>query len=431
MKYLLHISLALCVALPGAAQESAFLQQYRSMALEYSHDLKSAQRNIEASIELEKSAKADLKPKLSAGATFQYVGKPLELSKTLPMLENPIEIQGKHLNYGATASILQPVYTGGRILETIKMAESKRSLAGNQSDLVRLSICYQTDIQYWNTVARKEIEGITEEFYHSLSTFANTINKRVEIGLTDQQDLLMAQVKQNEAEFQFLQAKADFETGLMALNSLIGIPLESETTVDSLIPAVTADGLNAVLNSNNRPELEIAQDKINIEQVTKRINDSKYKPQLYIGVDGSYSAPGYDFKSDLDPNYALYAKLSVPIFEWGKRKNERRAANLKIEMATDQLNQVSDQVNLEVESSRVSLQQAIKRVDLAGSSLDKAYENEKKAMERYHEGKVSVIEVIDAQVYRLTSQVNYVQAKVAAQSYLSQLKKATNSYGAL
>ncbi|MGL4491548.1 MAG: TolC family protein, partial [Tannerellaceae bacterium] len=88
------------------------------------------------------------------------------------------------------------------------------------------------------------------------------------------------------------------------------------------------------------------------------------------------------------------------------------------------------QVALEVESSRVSLQQAIKRVDLAESSLEKAYENEKKAEERYHEGKVSVVEVIDAQVYRLTSQVNYVQAKVAAQSYLSQLKKATNSYGA-
>lgn len=431
MKSLLHISLALCVVLPGAAQESALLQQYRSKALEYSHDLKSAQRNIEASIELEKAAKADLKPKLSAGATFQYVGKPLELSKTLPMLDNPIEIQGKHLNYGATASILQPVYTGGRILETIKMAESKRSLAGNQSDLVRLSVCYQTDIQYWNTVARKEIEEITQEFYHSVSTFANTISQRVEVGLTDQQDLLMAQVKQNEAEYQFLQAKADFQTGLMAFNSLIGIPLESSTVVDSLIPVVTTDGIDIFKNGSNRPELEIAQDKINIEQVTKRLSDSKYKPQLYIGVDGSYSAPGYDFKSDLDPNYVLYAKLSVPIFEWGKRKNERRAANFKIEMANDNLNQVEDQVALEVESSRVSLQQAMKRVSLAGSSLEKAYENERKAMERYHEGKVSVIEVIDAQVYRLTSQVNYVQAKVAAQSYLSQLKKATNSYGAL
>jgi outer membrane protein TolC len=71
---------------------------------------------------------------------------------------------------------------------------------------------------------------------------------------------------------------------------------------------------------NNRPELLMAHDQIKIAESQGKLTDSKYKPQLYVGIDGSYSSPGYDFKTDLDPNYAIYATLSVPIFEWGKRR---------------------------------------------------------------------------------------------------------------
>ena len=60
--------------------------------------------------------------------------------------------------------------------------------------------------------------------------------------------------------------------------------------------------------------------------------------------------------------------------------------------------------------------------------LAKAEENEAKAVERYNEGKVSVVEVIDAQTYRQTSQVNYVQAKAAAQGHYSELIKALHGY---
>ena len=42
------------------------------------------------------------------------------------------------------------------------------------------------------------------------------------------------------------------------------------------------------------------------------------------------------------------------LFEWGKRRDEKRAASLQIGIATDNLHLVSDHVNLEVETARVS-----------------------------------------------------------------------------
>ncbi len=416
------------LSLPVLAQQSTLLEKYRTMALDYNHDLKAAEKNIAASMEVEKSARADLKPKLSGAASFQYTGNPMELTLDIPSIGLSKTVEGKNLNYGGSLSILQPVYTGGRVLESIRMAQHQQALAGNQAKALNDAVCYQTDIQYWSAVARQEIVDVAEDFRNSIAALVKTIKERVEVGLVDPQDLLMAEVKLNEAEYQLLQAQSNFETGRMALNSMIGVRLEQPTELDAQIPIVVVSDSLWLSTGMGRPEIQMAYDKIRIAESTKKLNDSQFKPQFYVGVEGSYSSPGYNFKKDLDPNYAVYAKVSVPIFEWGKRRSEKRVSSFRIGMAEDNLNKVVDRVELEVSVARKALSQAIERVRLSESSLAKAGENEAKAVERYNEGKVSVVEVIDAQTYRQTSQVNYVQAKAAAQGHYSELIKALHSY---
>ena len=416
------------LSLPVLAQQSTLLEKYRTMALDYNHDLKAAEKNIAASMEVEKSARADLKPKLSGAASFQYTGNPMELTLDIPSIGLSKTVEGKNLNYGGSLSILQPIYTGGRVLESIRMAQHQPALAGNQAKALNDAVCYQTDIQYWSAVARQEIVDVAEDFRNSIAALVKTIKERVEVGLVDPQDLLMAEVKLNEAEYQLLQAQSNFETGRMALNSMIGVRLEQPTELDAQIPIVVVSDSLWLSTGMGRPEIQMAYDEIRIAESTKKLNDSQFKPQFYVGVEGSYSSPGYNFKKDLDPNYAVYAKVSVPIFEWGKRRSEKRVSSFRIGMAEDNLNKVVDRVELEVSVARKALSQAIERVRLSESSLAKAEENETKAVERYNEGKVSVVEVIDAQTYRQTSQVNYVQAKAAAQGHYSELIKALHSY---
>ena len=181
-------------------------------------------------------------------------------------------------------------------------------------------------------------------------------------------------------------------------------------------------------DKNDRPEINQAQDRIEIAKSSLKLNDSKYKPQIYAGLDGSYSSPGYNFDPDLNLNYGAYLKLSIPIFEWGKRRSEKRMSSQKIGIATDYLNKTVDGVNLEVETAKVALMQGVESVRLSENSLEKASDNEEKANERYTEGKISILEVIDAQIYRQTSQINYVQAKVTAQTYYSELLRVLNAY---
>lgn len=425
--------LIICVIFLSAgsafAQEHAgLLEKYREMALSYNHDLKAAEKNISASIELERAARAGRLPKISGGADFKYTGNPIALSLELPALGNPVTFEGSSMQYGASLSLLQPVYTGEHILESIKLAGYQRSFAVNQSEMFRSVVCYQTDIQYWNTVARQEIVKVAAEYRNSIASLAKTITERVEAGFADPQDRLMAEVKLNEAEYRLLQAESEFETGRMALNSLIGEELQTESEIEETIPKVILPENLLEQGEKIRPEIKMAQDQVKIAESRSRLADAKYKPQFYIGADGSYSSPGYNFRPDMDPNYVVYAKLSVPLFEWGKRRNEKKASSYKTGMAKDNLDKIMDNVDLEVRTAAVSLIQAVERVNLTESSLNKACENERKALERYSEGKISVVEVIEAQTYRQTTQLNNVQARVSAQGYYSQLIKALNLY---
>ena len=94
----------LCVPTVAFAQQNSLLQKYRSMALDYNHDLKAADKNIAASIELEKAAQKDLRPKLSGEANFQYTGNPLQLNIDLLSMQTPLAFEGRNMKYGASLS---------------------------------------------------------------------------------------------------------------------------------------------------------------------------------------------------------------------------------------------------------------------------------------------------------------------------------------
>ena len=413
---------------PTVAQPSAdsLLVRYRQMALDYDDDLKAATKRIEACSELERVARSERIPTLSAGGDFRYTGNPLEYSTDLPDIGS-ITLQGQNWRYGASATLSQPLYTGGRINGTIQMAESETRMSEAQREILHTEICYRVDIQYWTTVARYERMYVADEYLRAVSDLERLVRERVEAGVCDRQELLTVEVKHNEARYRLLQAQSDFEIGRMALNALIGQPLDTQIPITNNLPEITP-GASELPQSTLHPNIRLAQERIKWEKSNLLFRDATYKPQLQLGANAGYFAPGYDFRPDLSPNYTLYAQLSVPIFHGGKRHRERRAAEYRIGMANDILHQTETDLNLETRTARTALSEAAERVTLALSSLDKANENERRTTEKYTEGTISISEVIDAQIYRQTAQENLISAKVAALIHFSELMKATDAY---
>ena len=180
--------------------------------------------------------------------------------------------------------------------------------------------------------------GVAAEYKKAVSRLVTVVKHRVEVEYIDKNDLLMAEVKLNEANYQWLQAINQAEVSNLALYSFAGLETNKDLSTDSIVVALK-QGMTEIpdvmATLEQRPEMQIARSQVGIQESTGKIANAQYLPKISVGINGSYSSPGYDFTSDLDPNYAVYAKVSISLYEWGKRKNTRHASRYQIQTAQD------------------------------------------------------------------------------------------------
>lgn len=422
--------IGLILALPLEAQEDSFYQlQYREKVLHYNQDIKAADYQVSIHTEMAQSARADFLPKLSADADFKYTGNPLQLTRTVGDI--PISFEGRNIHYGGSLTLAQPIYMGGSLQATYRKALQEKSLAEQERRRILNNIAYDADVHYWNAVAGREMVGVAAEYKKAVSRLVTVVKHRVEVEYIDKNDLLMAEVKLNEADYQWLQATNQAEVANLALYSFAGLETDEDLSTDSIVVALKQGmteipDVMAVLEQ--RPEMQIARSQVGIQESAGKIANAQYLPKISVSVNSSYSSPGYDFTSDLDPNYTVYAKVSIPIYEWGKRKNTRHASRYQIQTAQENQQKIEDQVRLEIETAYYTFTQSIDQVRLTESSLQKAAESERMAMDKYREGRISIVEVINAQLYHQQAKVNYIQSKLNAQVARSSYHRVTCSF---
>lgn len=426
MNRLIIICLA-CISSGIHAQDNSFLQAYRTQVKSYNQDIKAADYAISIYREKEKSAKADFLPTIAGNANAQYTGNPATLSVSIPDINKPLNIQGNHARYDVSLTLTQTIYSGGTLKAGYEKARKANEMACYEKERITNDILYEADVYYWNKVAREEIENVTEDYRNVIAELVGVIRQRVEEEYADRNDLLMAEVKLNDAEYRVLQARHDAETARMSMNSFSGTPSDIEIETDSIVPAINESLPYHHIEETAmaaRPELHIATREVDIRKQEARIADACFLPRLSVGADGGYTSPGYDFTPDLSPNYVVYARLSIPVFEWGKRRNTRRTGKYSVSMAVENQKKITDGIRLEAETAFYTYSQAIQQVRLTESSLEKASESEQIAMEHYKEGNISIVEVIDAQLYHQEAKINYIQSKLNARIAQSRLDRA-------
>ena len=275
-------------------------------------------------------------------------------------------------------------------------ANSELTPAGYRIEQLLNDITYDADCRYWTAVASRELTDVARHYRESVDMLVGVVRHRVEVEFADRNDLLMALVKLNNADYLLKQAENSAEVARLLLNSRAGVPFDEHISTDSVVIPLNAAALPAGdASADMRPELKIAGLQTDIRRAEGKIAMSEYMPKFSLHVDGSYSSPGYDFEKDLSPNYAVYVNLSVPLFEWGKRRNTRKATDYQISMAEEYAAGLGERINLEIQTARYNFEQAAEQVELTESSLANAAESEELSLHQYREGLISIVEVIN------------------------------------
>ena len=420
-----HISLSILLVFLsitiGFSQQDTLVFKYRRMAVDYQQSIKMAEKNLEGANSLVDASKAGFLPRFDFSGNYTYFGNPLQLGVTQ---ESP---QGQEMynQYKVALGLTQPVFTGGYLKNTKNMAIARAGVAQNFIGLSEQNTMIQADAQYLNVVAKKETNLLVIAYRESIGEFLDVIQDRVDEEIVGMNELYQTKVRYNDAQYEVIRSEKEYRVSLMGLNRLIGSPLETESMhMDSLLIVDwnQPDDNRVEKALQLRPEVGLKENEVSMNLYNEKITASAFNPQMSVGAGVNYGVPSPGLMVDPGSNYLLSARLAIPIFYWGQKKDNVFAMQKITEQTKLELERTVDIVTLQVTSTYFELQRTQEQVDFSFSSLDNASKNVEVMLDRYQEGLSSVLEVLDAQLYWQKSYLNYIEAKyelnIAYSTYL-------------
>lgn len=431
--FLFSILLVLFSINIGLSQQDTLIFKYRRMAVDYQQSVKMAEKNLEGANSLIDAAHAGFLPRFDLDGNYTYFGTPLQLGITEATPEGNLVTNQYKLYF----SLTQPVLTGGYLKNNKSMAIARAGVAHSYIGLSKQNTMIEADAHYLNVVAKKEVNLLIIEYRDAIGSFLDVIQDRVDEEIVGMNELYQTKVRYNDAQYEVIRSEKEFNVSLMGLNRLIGVPLETQSM--HLNELLIVDWNRPEDNESSRvekaiqkrPEVTLKENEVAMSMYNEKITASAYNPQLNIGAEVNYGAPSPELTAAPGGNYFFGARLSVPVFYWGEKKDNVFAIEKITEQSRLDLERTVDLIKLQVTSAHFELKQSQAQVDFSFGALDNASKNVDVMTDRYQEGLSSVLEVLDAQLYWQKSYLNYIEAKydlnMAYSTYLKSMGELSES----
>lgn len=405
----------LWMTLGSGIAQTLTVEEYRAKVLDYNQDIKQSREAVKAAIYALKGVKTGFFPKLQLSGNYSYQIEDVEFMQGVDL---------KHNNYSAEAALSQNVYAGSMVRKQQEAAKLQKAIARLGEELTTDNIVYAADVSYWTLAANESLFYISQEFVLIVKELDGIVQKRFDEGAISKTDLLMVKTRLKEAELQESTRNMNYQTAMQSFKIMMGVPLEEKwVIIDSIQKPVIVPGLQPLeVALKRRADYQIAVKDFNLTKQQTKIIRSKYLPQFAVGIKETWGTPLINVSGDEKFATVAFAKLSMPIFNWGEKRQyvkQNRAMETSKELA---MSKVEDQVKEELANAWVKLNENWKQVEIANSTLEIARENLKLNTFSYNEGKLPILDVLSSQATWLQAYTNVVSAnyqyKVAYAEYV-------------
>lgn len=278
---------------------------------------------------------------ITALKTFVFdprTGQPMVDAQGNPVFRRYAYIPAEKLEFGnldnylMRFSLKQPIFTGFKIVEANNIAEHMQNIARENLTLTKVEVLTKTDEAYWRAVSLQEKVKLAYSYQTLLDKLVTDLENIYAEGMITRNDLLKAQVKQNEAKLKVLKAENGFELSKMALAQIIGtnssdIILPENVIEEDLLP--NNFYVDTKATADNRAEISMLKEKLSIMESSINIERSNFMPNILLtgGYNWINPNPFNGFKNEFGGNFSVGLVVSMPIFTWGERVYKMNIAN--------------------------------------------------------------------------------------------------------
>ena len=463
---------ACLTATTAMAQRIFSLDSCRQMALRNNKQMGVARAKLELAKNVRKSARTKYLPHVNAFGGYMYVSKEFSLlnddqkvelqnlgsssmgaigqimpdiTQTLSQeqigaLTNMLNATGLSLVdalhtdtrnlFAATLQVTQPLFMGGSIIAMNKMADIAEDIACNTADAQKQMTLYNIDKAYWNVVSLKHKKELAESFLKLVKKLDSDISKMIREGVATKADGLKVGLKVNEAEMSLLQVYNGLALSKMLLCQFCGMPVDESFDVEDVEVETAEDRLTYNILSENdyslRPELRVMENTVDMSKQTTNMLKAGNLPKIALA--GGYTVTNPSVTNGFENKFVglwnVGVVVSVPVWNWGDVAYKVRASKNATTIATLELNDAREKVDLQVSQRRYKMDEAYKRLTMAHSNIRKAEENLRCANVGFKEGVMESTAVIEAQTAWRQAQSQRIDAEIDVKLSQVALRKA-------
>ena len=333
--------------------------------------------------------------------------------------------------WAGSVMVTQPVYMGGAITALNNMADIAEDMARNSAETQLQGTIYDIDKAYWQVVSLKHKKKLAEAYLDLVSKLSGDVGKMIEEGVATRSEGLSVDVKVNEAEMQVTQVNDGLVLSKMLLCQLCGLPLNEQVTladedVDNLAAADVVPNMNVEDAVNNRPEMKMLQNTVDLSRQSTKLIRAAGLPQVALMGGYTISNPNLfnGFERKFGGVWNIGVMVRVPVWNWGDVAYKVRASKGATAIAELEMSEMREKMELQISQSAFRVTEADRKLDMAQANIKRAEENLRMANLGFREGVITPTTVMEAQTAWLQAQSQKIDAEIDVKLSQVNLRKA-------
>ena len=332
----------------------------------------------------------------------------------------PYSIRELDKGYAAMATLTQPLFVGGQIVNGNRLADIGKQVAELQAELQTKDLLQKVTENYYQIVKLKLNLATIRSAQEQLHAIYREVQSYVDAGVTTRNDLLRVRLELQRLSSDSLTVGNAHHVMCLLLAQQTGMAGEKIDVQDMALADIESP-LNYYISPDEavaaRQELALAQKGVEAGKLKVRMERGKHLPTVAVGLTVSNVGLGglsEGAKSMMDSNITngmVFGTVSVPITSWWGGSHAIRREKLALQQSQNQLQDAREQLIIDIESSWSSLMEAYKQIDIARTSMAEATENMRMSMDKYRSGTEILSTLLESQTLLRESMSRFASAQ--------------------
>ena len=426
------------------AAQTYTLEQLKDSARHNNITLRNAQRSVASAAQQRKEAFTKYFPNISGTGFWFNANKgtarmdvnpsqmiPAEIgaamaqqfpAEALAALQSPISMSMLKNGTVAGVNAVQPVFAGGQIVNSNKLARVGEEAARLQLELSDNEVERQTEQYYWQLVSLQEKLKTIAAVDTLLGDIYKDVDVAVRAGLVMRNDLLQVQLRRNDIESQRVNLQNGISIVRLLLTQYCGLDNTDFTLVTdmkAIPPMIHPQDYGQALLST--PEYQLLGKQIEAAKLQKNIAVGQQLPTVAVGA-------GYNYHNLLDNNRTfgmIFATVSVPISDWWGGFHAIKRKKIEYQKAIDEQRDKAQLLQIRMQNAYNNVVEANQQLDIAQRSIEQSEENLRLHRNFYKAGTTKMSDLLEAQLLYQQSLDRRTDAYADLQNKILEYRQAT------